>query len=115
MPISEVRNIKINKDQVRTRGQCEEIKWKRVCVSESKVTKMAKVSLTKTKRPQSGIPLPVQRWFISSQKSCTFSFLSLSLFFFFYTFPSHLVFHFDQNTRQRETRSGQWMVDATVR
>lgn len=100
MPISEVRNIKINKDQVRTGGQCEEIKWKRVCVSESEVTKMAKVSLTKTK-PQSSFPLPVQHSFVSSQKSCTFSFLSLSLFFCF-SLPPRLSFR-PKHTSKRNT------------
>lgn len=102
MPVSEVRNIKINKDQVRTGGQCEEIKWKRVCVSESEVTKMAKVSLTKTKLPQSGIPLPVQRSSISSQKSCTFSFLSLFFFFFYFSLPPRLSFR-PKHTSKRNT------------
>lgn len=32
MPVSEVRNIKINKEQVGERGQSGEIKWVCVCV-----------------------------------------------------------------------------------
>lgn len=110
MPVSEVRNIKINKDQVRTGGQCEEIKWKRVCVSESEVTKMAKVSLTKTKLPQSGIPLPVQRSSISSQKSCTFSFLSLFFFFFLLFPPTSSFISTKTHVKEKHAQgSGWWM------
>lgn len=80
---------------------------------ESEVTKMAKVSLTKTKLPQSAVPLPIQRSCVSSQKSCTFSFLSLSLFYFYFflLFPPTSSF-ISTKTHVKEKHaqgSGWWM------
>lgn len=107
MPVSEVRNIKINKDQVRTGGQCEEIKWKRVCVSESEVTKMVKVSLTKTKLPQSAIPSSVRSFPLKSHAPFLF-FLSLSFFLLFP--PTSSFISTKTHVKEKHAQgSGWWM------
>lgn len=75
---------------------------------ESEVTKMAQVSLIKTKLAQPGVAFPIQRSYpLNSQAPFLFCFFFLFIFSFF--------FNFSFLPRLSLSRSGQWMVDATVR
>lgn len=70
---------------------------------ESEVTKMAQVSLIKTKLAQPGVAFPIQRSY--PLNSHVPFLLFFCLFFFNFSFLPRLSL----------SRLGQWMVDATVR